>query len=225
VKVRLESTLKTLRRRKRWSQAALGRELGVSQQQVSRLEHDVRKVRMGLLERWTTELGGYLHLEVRVSGERALTDAAHAALQNSMAAALRDFGWIVEPEVSFNHFGDRGRVDLLATHRARGILLVVEVKSRILDVQDILGRLDVKTRVARGLAAQLGWRVNAVVPMLVVREDRTSRRRVAEHDALFARFELRGRAARAWIRATPPTIPRGILLFDGSPPPTQRRGA
>ena len=114
MKTRLETILRALRRRKRWSQARLGLALGLSQQHISRLERDVRRMQVGVLDAWATELGAYLAVELRVSGERPLSDATHAALQNRVAARLRNDGWIVETEVSFNHYGDRGRIDLLA---------------------------------------------------------------------------------------------------------------
>ncbi|MGI8999503.1 MAG: hypothetical protein ACR2GO_07340, partial [Candidatus Limnocylindria bacterium] len=161
-----------------------------------------------------TELGAYLSVELRVSGERPLSDARHAALQNYCAARLRRDGWTVETETSFNHYGDRGRVDVLAFHPTLRILLVIEIKTRIQDVQDLLGRLDVKKRVAPMLARDRGWEVAAIVPALIVREDRTSRRRVTEHTALFAVHSLRARAARAWLRHPLLPAPRGILLFE-----------
>ena len=221
MKVRLETTLKTLRRSRGWSQVRLGRELGVSQQWMSRLEADVRRARIGFLERWASLLDAWLAVEIRVSGERALADASHAAIQNWLARLLRSFGWSVETEVSFNHFGDRGRVDLLAFHPALRILLIVEIKTRILDLQDLLGRLDIKTRNAPLLARERGWEVAALVPAIVAREDRTARRRVADHAALFARFSLRARAARAWLRTPRLPAPSGILLFESSPATTR----
>lgn len=217
MKIRLEATLKALRRRKGWSQARLGQALGISQQRMSRLEADVRRATLGRLDAWATELDGYLAVEVRVNGERPLSDANHAALQNHLAAHLRRDGWLVDSETSFNHYGDRGRIDLLAFHPVLRILLVIEIKTRIQDVQDMLGRLDVKKRVAHGLARDRGWDVAAVVPTLVVREDRTARRRVAEHAALFANFGLRARAARAWLAHPRLPAPRGILLFEKPP--------
>ncbi len=217
MKIRIETTLRALRRRKGWSQARLGQALGVSQQCMSRLEADVRRASLGRLEAWATELDAYLSVELRVNGERPLTDARHAALQNHFAAQLRRDGWNVETESSFNHYGDRGRVDVLAFHPVLHILLVIEVKTRVQDVQDMLGRLDVKKRVARMLANERGWDVAAIVPALVVREDRTSRRRISDHAALFATYDLRARAARAWVCRPRLPAPRGILLFEESP--------
>lgn len=214
-------SLRGLRRRRRWSQRHVGHQLGISQQWVSRLEADTRNARIGLLDRWVNLLGGYLAVEVRVNGERALADAAHATLGNQLVADLRRAGWLVEAEVSFNHYGDRGRVDVLAYHAPSRILLVVEVKTRILDLQDLLGRLDVKQRQAPKLARDRGWNVAASVPAIVVAEGRTSRRRVEQHDALFAPYALRARAARAWLRSPTLPAPSGILLFE--PPRTTTR--
>jgi len=218
MKIRLETTLRALRRRRGWSQTRLGQAIGVSQQRMSRLEADVRRASLGLLDAWATELGAYLSVELRVSGERPLSDARHAALQNYVAARLRRDGGTVETETSFNHYGDRGRIDVLAYHPILRILLVIEIKTRIQDVQDLLGRLDVKKRVARVLAQDRGWEVAAIVPALIVREDRTSRRRVAEHAALFAAYGLRARAARAWLRHPVLPAPQGILLFEEPEP-------
>lgn len=167
-----------------------------------------------MLEAWATELGAYLSVELRVSGERPLSDARHAALQNECAAQLRRDGWLVATEASFNHYGDRGRIDVLAFHPTLRFLLVIEIKSRIQDVQDTLGRLDVKKRVAPTLARDRGWHAGTIVPALIVREDRTSRRRVAEHAALFAAFGMRSRAARAWLRHPQLPAPEGILVFE-----------
>jgi transcriptional regulator with XRE-family HTH domain len=211
--------LRALRRRRGWTQRQLSARLGIGQQWMSRLERgDLRACSVPLLENWASSLGAYLVLDVRISGERPITDARHAAIQNWVAQLLRDAGWIVEVEVSFNDFGDRGRIDVLAFHPGHGILLIIEVKTRIDDVQDLLGRIDIKARVARKLAIERGWLVRGgVVPALLVREDRTSRRRITEHAALFGRHSLRARTARAWM--TRPTVPApsGILMFVDLP--------
>ncbi len=123
------------------------------------------------------------------------------------------------PEASFNHAGERGRMDLVAFHPPLGIVLVVEVKTVIADLQDLLGRLDAKRRAALGVARDRGWRANEVRSALVLLKSSTNRRRVAEHEALFRLFSVRGNEARRWIRApaggaSPPG--GGLLLFQSS---------
>jgi hypothetical protein len=129
-----------------------------------------------------------------------LVDAGHAALEEAVVRRTRVSGWQAEVEVSFNHFGDRGRIDVLCFHEPSGTLLVVEVKTRIVDVQDMLGRIDVKVRLGAEVARQKGWpRPRRVVPCLVIADTRSARRIVAAHPGLFARFNLRGRAAARWL--------------------------
>lgn len=205
--------LKALRRRKRWSQRRLGVDLGISQAELSRRERSaLERCTVPDVERWSTALGAHLTLDLRVDGERPLTDTAHAEMQNWFAAVLRQAGWTVEPEVSFNHYGDRGRIDLLAFHPGARVLLVVEIKTRLLDAQEIIGRLDVKRRVAVIVAKQRGWSPAASVPALVFREESTTRRRLIAHPALFAGYALRGRPALAWLRHPGLPVPSGILI-------------
>ena len=162
-------SLRALRRRKRWSQRRLGVELGISQAEVSRRERGaLERCTVSDVERWSIALGAHLSLDLRVDGERPLTDAAHAEMQNWLAGVLRGAGWIVEPEVSFNHYGDRGRIDVLAFHPwPRASSCVAEVKTRLLDAQDVIGRLDVKRRVAPIVAKQRGWSPATSIPALV----------------------------------------------------------
>jgi hypothetical protein len=117
-----------------------------------------------------------------------LRDADHAALAEATARLLERRGWLVAPEQSFNRYGDRGRIDLLAYHPATRTLLVIEIKTVIVEIQDILGGLDVKVKVARDVSRSLGWSAGAVVPALVVGESSTNRRRIAAHERLFARL-------------------------------------
>ena len=146
-----------------------------------------------------------------------LVDASHAGLVESVASLLAGRGWLVRTEVSFNHFGDRGRVDVLALHPTARALIVCEVKSAIGDTQDTSGTLDVKVRLARTIAAGVGWDdVVAVVPALVVGDGRMARRVVRAHPAQFARFFLRGRSAVAWLRR-PIGAPSGLLWFAKLP--------
>jgi hypothetical protein len=145
-----------------------------------------------------------------------LRDADHSRLAEAVTSFLARYGWLIVPEASFNRYGDRGRIDLLAYHPAGRILLVVEIKTLIVDVQDVLGSLDVKARVAPGVSRSQGWQPTVVVPALIVLDTRTNRRRIAGHDRLFARLSLRGPAALRWFRQ-PTRSHDGLLLFRTLP--------
>jgi hypothetical protein len=189
---------------------------------VSRLERG-RLLGMPLrtAERLLEALGASVEVTARWEGERLdrLLDAEHARLQQYLAAVLAGLGWAVEVEVSFNHYGDRGRVDVAAMHRPTRTLVIAEVKTAFGDLQDTLGRLDVKARLGRVITERLGWeRPVATIPMLVVLEGRTARRVVERHPALFTRYALRGRSAISWLRR-PVGRPRpsGLLWFVSLP--------
>lgn len=147
-----------------------------------------------------------------------LLDADHARCGEALIQLLQGLGWLVRPELSFNWYGERGRIDLLACHPPTGLLLVVEIKTVLVDVQELLGGLDVKVRNAPRVASSIGWQVRGVVPVLALLATRTNRRRIADHAGLFAALALRGRSARAWLRRpSPEARPTGILLTVSLP--------
>lgn len=176
---------------------------------------------VAFLDRLASALGATLFMELRWHGEQLdrLMDSAHAALEELTVQGLRAAHWTSEVEVSFNWYGDRGRCDAVAFHPGTRTLLIVEVKTRLGDVQDLLGRLDVKVRLGQQIARQLGWPQPArVIPCLVVAEGRTARRVVSSHAALFARFTHRGRAADRWLAAPDSDeVAGGLLIFESLP--------
>jgi hypothetical protein len=188
----------------------------MSRQTVSRIERGALKsVAVGRLEGVATALGATLVIDVRWQGEQLdrLIDAGHAALEEAVAGRLQSCRWKTAVEVSFNHFGDRGRADVLGFHPASGTLMVVEVKTRIVDIQDLLGRLDVKVRLGPQLATSQGWPPpRRTLPAVVSADLRSARRIVAVHPQLFARFGVRGRAVLPWLM-DPVSDPRGTGLL------------
>lgn len=226
-----DRAIRALRLNKGWTQESLGARVGVSREMVSRAERGLlRAMTLRSIDRIAEALGASVQVTIRWHGEQLdrLIDAAHAALSQATAALLTSVGWQVRVETSFNHFGDRGRVDILAYHPGLETLMVIEVKSAIGDLQETLGRLDVKCRLARKVASGVGWTaISTVIPALVIGDSRRARRVVADHDALFARFSVRGRSAIAWVRHPAPPTPAGLLWFVKPPdshPATIARG-
>jgi transcriptional regulator with XRE-family HTH domain len=209
-------SFRVLRRRHGLTQAQVAARCGISQQSISRLEREhLDGANIPTIRRILAVLDATLLLDVRYQGEAVarLVDADHAWLQNWLAAHLTDSGWQVRVELSFNHFGDRGRYDVIAFHPAARVLVVVEIKTEIRDAQDTLGRLDVKVRLARQAVAELGWQPNTIVPALIIADGRTAQRRVAEHAALFGRLNVRGRQAIGWLRHPSRPATGGLLAF------------
>jgi transcriptional regulator with XRE-family HTH domain len=212
--------VRMLRVRHGFTQAALGLRAGVSREAVSLIERgQARRLRLRTVEGVLGALGARTELRLMWNGPELdrMLDAVHAWIGASVKRRVEAWGWVVKVEVSFNHYGERGRIDLLAWHGATRTLLVVEVKSALVDVQQLLGSLDVKTRIGRQTAARFGWEVRHVVPAIVFADDRTTRRRLAVVDTLFDRFAVRGRACISWPRH-PGTPPSGVLWFVLVPP-------
>jgi Holliday junction resolvase-like predicted endonuclease len=173
-------------------------------------------------------LGGYLSVRILFQGEGLdrLRDRRHAALVERMVKRLRADGWEVATEVSFNHFGERGSIDILAYHAATRTLLVVEVKSVVPDVSGSLATLDRKVRLARELAQARGWDPRTVARLLVLPEESTVRRRVAAHDATFANaFPARNIEVNRWLRAPVGALSGLIFLSTARVSDTRRRSA
>lgn len=209
---------------------AIRRRLGLRQLDVAR-RADVHRSTVGLLElggagqvsldltrRIMNALGGRVDVRPMWRGPHLdrLLDEDHARLAAAWKARLERWGWLVRAEVSYSRYGERGRIDLFAWHPRRRIVAVGEVKTDMVDAQDLLGPLDVKVRLAPMIAAGVGWRdAVAVVPILLFKDQRTVRRRVARLTPLFSRFDMTGRAATAWLRApTAGPPPSGLLIFS-----------
>jgi hypothetical protein len=149
-----------------------------------------------------------------------LLDAAHARLVDRLLAVLGGYGWQVVPEATFNHFGERGSIDVLGWHPDTKSLLVVEVKSVVPDIQAMLSGVDRKARIAPRVAADLGWRARTVSRVIVLPDQRTSRRRITTHSATFLiAYPSRTRDVRRWLRRPGGNL-AGIMFL----PSTQRTG-
>ena len=108
-----------------------------------------------------------------------LLDEDHAATVGRTLAFLERHGWSANVEVTFAIYGDRGSIDVLATRRSDQAALVVEVKTRLMSVEELLRTLDRKVRLAAGIVHEReGWQPTIVGRMVAVADDSTNRRRV-----------------------------------------------
>jgi transcriptional regulator with XRE-family HTH domain len=213
--VHLGQLLRAARIRKRWRQVDVARRGGVSDQTISRLERGQLEVCSLAVIRRTAAI---LEVRIEISGRwrgaagETLIAARHDALAETATRYLQGFGWELRPEVSFSIYGERGGIDLLAWHPPTRSLLVVELKTAIVDVGELLGTLDRKRRLGARIATDLGWRAATVSSCLIVTEGRTNRRRVAAHSGLVrAALPASGRELRAWLSA--PAGPLDALTF------------
>jgi transcriptional regulator with XRE-family HTH domain len=212
--------VKALRLRKRWRQDDLAGAAQVSRGVVGRIERgNADRVTVATLDKVATAVGGRVACRLTWNGEGLdrLLDAHHAAIVEAVVRTLRAADWLVATEVSFNNFGERGSVDVLAFHPASRFVLVVEVKSVVPDVQAMLVALDRKERLARQIARERGWDAVAVARLLVIGENRTARRRIDMHAATFGNmFPDRAREIRRWLAKPVANSPlRGLWFLSG----------
>jgi transcriptional regulator with XRE-family HTH domain len=208
--------LRAVRTQRRWRQEDLAEAAEVARSTVSRLERGhvgelsvatVREiaaaldVRIDLVGRWR---GGDLD---------RLIGAGHSAMHESIARLLASTpGWVSAPEVSFSVYGERGVIDVLAWHVERRMLLVIELKTELIDVQSLVGQVDRYRRLASGIGRERGWNAAAVSCWVVLAESRANRRGLARHaTVLRGAFPVDGRSMVGWLRR--PDRPVSALSF------------
>jgi transcriptional regulator with XRE-family HTH domain len=162
--VRIGHQVRALRRRRGWRQDDLAAASRVSRATIARVElGGAAGQKVQMLEKIGAALSARLDARLLWNGESLdrLLDEAHASIVNELSRRLIAAAWDVAPEVSFSIFGERGSIDLLAFHSTQGLLLVVEVKSALPDLQAMLVTLDRKARLAPRIAQDRGWRAGS----------------------------------------------------------------
>lgn len=225
--LRVGKSLRAIRIQLRLRQIDVAERAHVSRSFVSKVELGlVRTADLDRLERICRVLGAELDVRIRWRGEGLdrLLDEAHATLVDRFVRELRPMGWEVAVEATFNHFGDRGSIDIFGWHRATASILIVEVKSVIPDSQGTLMPLDRKTRLGLTIGRERGLEGKTVSRLLIVGDRTVNRRRVGRLASMFdAALPARGHAVRRWLKAPTGTL-AGVLFLSDSPPDGVRRG-
>ena len=210
--------VRALRIRKRLTQEELGSRAGVSRGVIARIEQGhAARVTVATLERVASALGARVLVELLWPSEGLdrLLDGRHAVTVEEVVRILGGAGWEVATEVSFNEYGERGSIDVLAFHRSTRSLLVVEVKTAIVDAQELQSTLDRKVRLAPKIGRDRGWSAAAISKLLVVVDSRTNRQRIEKLAMTFATtFPSRTWAVRRWLASPIASEPlRGIWFL------------
>jgi transcriptional regulator with XRE-family HTH domain len=197
--------LRSIRVSKRWRQEDLSARAGVSRTMIVRIERGrLASVPLGTIRRVAAALDARFDPLVRWQGGDLgrLVSARHAAMHEAMARLFGSLdGWTAEPEVSFSIYGERGIIDILAWHPTRRILLVIELKTEFVDINEMMGSVDRKQRLAWRIARARGWDPVAVGTWIVLPDNRTNRRALAAHETVLrAKFPADGRQVRPWLR-------------------------
>jgi transcriptional regulator with XRE-family HTH domain len=204
---RLGAAIRHVRTKRGWRQLDLATAAGLSRATVSRIERGhLGSLSVDAIRSVSTALD--IRVEMRPLWRGGdldrLLNARHSALHELVARNLAQLpGWISEPEVSFAIYGERGVIDILAWHPARRALLVIELKTDIADVNELVGIVDRKRRLAEQVAKERGWDIGNGVSTsvwVIVAPGRTNRRRVHAHQSMLrAAFPVDGRAIGRWL--------------------------
>lgn len=197
--------LRALRKRRDLTQRQLAARVGLSQSTVSLVERgQLDRLTFRVIRRLFEALESSAELDIRWRRGQLdrLIDRRHAALVEATVRLLRRLGWLVEVEVSYSVYGERGSIDVLAFDPRSLTLLVVEVKSELGGIEVTIRKLDEKARLAAAIAAErLSWRPHAVGRLLVLPATTTARRHVRQHRATFeVAVPLASAEVSRWLR-------------------------
>jgi transcriptional regulator with XRE-family HTH domain len=220
---RLGTALRQVRIRRGLRQRDVARLASTSQSTVSRAERGhldslsvdtirrvgaVLDVRIDLVARW------------RAGDLDRLLNSRHSMFHEVVSTHLaRVPGWTFIPEVSFAIHGERGIVDILAFHEASDTVLVIELKTDLADLNELVGTVDRKRRLAIGIARLQDWPIGAAARAsvwVIVAASTTNRRRIGAHRSMLrAAFPVDGRAIGGWL-ARPDRAVRALSIWSDS---------
>lgn len=234
---RVGASLRAIRIRRRLRQTDVSSGAGIPRRVAILIESGrLEQVRFGDIRAYARALGARFDGSILWQGadlDRML-NRGHARLHEAVTAWLADVGgWLAVPEVSFSYSGERGVIDIVAWHAATRTILIVELKTRIVDISDLMTTMDIRARMAMRIAHDRGWTPAAIGLWVVVAPSRTNSRILAEHaTVLRAKFPQDGRVIRGWL-ARPsgavaalsflPQVRLGILGRDPTTPRRVRR--
>ena len=167
---RFGATIRTGRIARGWTQRQLADRAGVPQSVVSAIETG-EGGELATLERVCVALGGELRLEARLpyagDGSRQL-DLGHARCVGTARRLLEASGYDCATEQEVTDGQWRGRIDLLGFDATMRRLVVVEVKTELLDAGGLERQVDRYARLCLDVARRRGWSVAEVSVAVLV---------------------------------------------------------
>jgi len=196
--------LRVLRIRKRWRQQDVASKAGVPREVVVAMEAGrCSEIKIGRVRAVAEVCGGWFDLRLRTPRDDGLRmlNAEHSQLQDWLVARLQLLGWEVVPEASFSIYGERGVIDILAWHPQLRALLIVEIKTALVDVGELLATNDRRLRLAVRIATDRGWAPLVIGSWVAVKDSSTNRQRLAANAQLIrSALPDDGRRVGPWLR-------------------------
>jgi transcriptional regulator with XRE-family HTH domain len=202
----LGARFRAVRIRRGWRQLDVARRAGLNASTISRIERGhLERISLGTLLGVARALDIQVSLTARSRGADLdrLVSGRHSGLHESVARWFDDEmpAWTLDPEVSFSIQGERGIIDILAWHPGHRALVVIELKTDIVDVNELIGQMDRRRRLAQRIAEERGWDPLTISTWVIVAAGRTNRARLAAHRVLLRNaFPVDGRSMMGWLR-------------------------
>lgn len=201
-----DARFRAVRIRRGWRQQDVSERAGVHRTVISNIERGhLESVSVG------TILAVARALEIQVSFTARwhagdldrLLNGRHAQLHESVARWFAEElpDWVLDPEVSFSIYGERGVIDILAWHPGYRALIVIELKTDTVEINQLIGQMNQRRRLAREIARDRGWDPVSISTWVIVASGRTNRARLAAHRTVLRNaFPLDGRSMQGWLR-------------------------
>jgi transcriptional regulator with XRE-family HTH domain len=204
--LKVGAILRAVRLKARLRQVDVAARAGVSQSRVSDVERGrLTSLSIGAVRAIAGALAVRLELLPRWRGGEVdrLLDRAHAAIGEVVIAELRSADFEVLIEYGFNHFGERGSVDIVGWQGSTRALLIIELKSQVFDLQNLHASFGRKARLVPPLLDQeRGWAPHSLGRVLVMPSTTVNRSVIERHPQAFgATFPSRTRQIRRWLRS------------------------
>ncbi len=200
------------------SQETVASAAGVSRGQIAKIELGMVDPSLDMAERIAVALSLEIDLIARrpvILEERRQRDAVHARCSGYVDRRLQAGGWLTAREVEIVHARSHGWIDLLAFDPRTGILLVVEVKTRLDDVGLVERQASWYERSAFDVAERIWVRPRRVVFWLAILATEEVEAVVrANRDVLALAFPVRAGAMAEVAGGAWPEPGRGLALID-----------
>jgi transcriptional regulator with XRE-family HTH domain len=192
---RIGAALRALRIRRGLRQVDVATAAGIPRSVVMRIEAGrLDEVPLRQVRRLARVFDARVEALVRWRGAdlERLVNRGHALMHEAVFRWLLEIGgWLALPEVSFARDGSRGVIDVVAWHAASRTLLLIELKTRIVDINDLMAKMDIRRRVAWQIAADNGWDPIAIGVWVVVAPGRSNARALADHATVATKVSRR----------------------------------
>jgi len=211
-KVRLELRL---------TQAQVADAAHVSRGYVAAIEAGTANPTLDAVERIGTVLGLETDLILRpptlIESSRQ-RDLVHARSIAYVERRLRAAGWETAHEVEIIQGRSHGWIDIVAFQPTSECLLVIEIKTRLIDLVSVERQMGWYGRAGGDVAHRTGWLPRRIVAWLLVLASEEVDRVIATNTQLHrAGFPLRARGMLEWLSDDRhPLTGRGLAMIDPS---------